>query len=66
MNQIDISEMSVIELKGLAFDIGLDRDRAQANLNAIYVELEKRQKDEEATALKEAAAAEKAAKKGKK
>jgi len=40
--QVDIAQMTVTELKALAFDQIMLRDQAQANLNAILAEIQKR------------------------
>jgi hypothetical protein len=39
---MDISEMSLIELKALGFDLILQRDQVNAALNAVVQEINKR------------------------
>ena len=39
---MDITTMTDIELKALAFDMIAQRDQAQTNINAIVTELQKR------------------------
>lgn len=45
MQEVQIDQMTEVELKALAFDISVDRDRAQNNLNAIFAELAKRREE---------------------
>lgn len=41
-NQINLSEMQLPELKALAYDLILERDRTSANLNVVQQEINKR------------------------
>ena len=40
--QVDIAQIPLVELKALAFDLVVQRDRVIAELSAIYAEIQKR------------------------
>ena len=43
--QVSIEEMSVEQLKALAWDVLVELNKNQANLNIIQAEIEKKQKE---------------------
>ena len=44
---MDISTLSIVELKALLFDLGQEAQRIQANANAVMAELQKKVKEAE-------------------
>jgi hypothetical protein len=45
-NQIDISKLSITELKALAYDLTLELARVQTNLQILNQEIEKKKEQE--------------------